>query len=351
MVDEPRRQRVEVEVAHAVGAHDHRRLLPVELVDDALQGVGRGIEIVAVELHGEAAAAHIVHGHVPTSADSQVGALRNEVADERVPGGYLLDDERRAVGGVVVDDDDIEPEVGLLPTGRVHGVGNRPLTVIHGDDDRCLVFEVLLAEVGLCIERRVYERTHLTEMLGAGPLHLFLRLTVARVHIVELPLAAPAGVGLLHGVEKLVQVEELAATREEEAQVIEPRKAIVGMRQGGIFAEQRGADEQQLAEVEVVSQRSFLVVDDGMAVPLAALHGVVVGIHHGGIPVHGHPQHAFQGIVAQREGRGLLAQEHILGLGTGRHPEHRGRRPWRVYLHHPAVGGNTVGLGKPCRHQ
>ena len=220
---------------------------------------------------------------------------------------------------MVVYDDDIKPKVGFLPTGRAHGIANRSRAVIHGNDDRCLAVEVLLIEIGLCVQRRIYERTHLAEMLGANPFHFLLHPAIARIHIVELPLALLASPGLLHRVEILVQMEKLTAAREKEAQVVKSCKAIVGMRQGGIFPNQRRADEEQLTEVEVIAKRPLLIVNDRMAAPLTALHNKMVGIDHGGILVYDHPQHAFQGMVTQFKRHSLLAQEHILALGAGRH--------------------------------
>ena len=55
----------------------------MESIDDALQCVGRGVEVVAVELHGKAAAVLVVDGHVPAAADAKVGAFGLQV-DEGV---------------------------------------------------------------------------------------------------------------------------------------------------------------------------------------------------------------------------------------------------------------------------
>ena len=70
VVDESWRQRVEVEVAHAVRTDDHGRLLLFEGIDDTLQCVWSAVEVVAVELYGEASAPSVADSHVPASADT-----------------------------------------------------------------------------------------------------------------------------------------------------------------------------------------------------------------------------------------------------------------------------------------
>lgn len=95
---------------------------------------------------------------------------------------------------MVVYHDDVKLEVGLLSQRTLHGISHRLFTVEDGDDDRCLVFKILLTEVGLAVEGGVYQGAHLAQMLGACLFHLNLHLAVARVYIVKLLLAALTGV-------------------------------------------------------------------------------------------------------------------------------------------------------------
>ena len=78
MVDKPRRQGVQLEVAHAVAAHNHSRLLFVEGIDHLLQRVRRRIQVVRVQLHGKASATRVVDGYIPAPANAEVGTLRND---------------------------------------------------------------------------------------------------------------------------------------------------------------------------------------------------------------------------------------------------------------------------------
>ena len=65
-------QGVQVEVAHAIGAYHHRSILLIEGLHNLLEGLGRGIEVVGIELYGEASATVVVDGYIPTAADTQV---------------------------------------------------------------------------------------------------------------------------------------------------------------------------------------------------------------------------------------------------------------------------------------
>ena len=84
MVYQSWRQRVEVEVTHAVASDDHCCMLLVEFVYDSLQRVFRRIEVVAVELHGEFSASAVVHRHIPASTDAEVGTLWHDVYELRL---------------------------------------------------------------------------------------------------------------------------------------------------------------------------------------------------------------------------------------------------------------------------
>ena len=158
---------------------------------------------------------------------------------------------------MVVDHDDIIGEVGLLRQGALHGVGNGLLAVEHGNDDRGLTGEFLLVEVGLAVKVGIDDGSHLLEMGCAGTLHLNLHLAVARVDIVELLLAALAGVELGLGVEIFVEMEYLALPAQIQAQVVESGILIVhtvGLRH--IVEQRLRLDEPQAAEVEVVAEAS-----------------------------------------------------------------------------------------------
>ena len=159
-----------------------------------------------------------------------------------------------AVGGLIVYHDDIKLEASLLAEGTLHCIGDSLLSVENRDDDGCLVFELLLAEVGLAIEAGIYQGSHLVEMLGAGTLHLYLNLTVSRVHIVKLLFSALAVVQFVLGIEELIEMEDFSHSAQVEAQVVETSKLIFHtVLLGGIVAQSLRLDEPKASEVEVIT--------------------------------------------------------------------------------------------------
>ena len=132
MGNESGRQGVEVEVAHSVGAYHHCRLLLLEGINDGLQCMWRGIEVVAVELHGKSSASLVIYCHIPASADTQVIPLRNNMNKTR---RFLIPNQfRSSVGRVIVNDDDVVFKISLLLQCTSDGVEDSLLTVSDGDN-------------------------------------------------------------------------------------------------------------------------------------------------------------------------------------------------------------------------
>ena len=146
MVDESRRQRVELEVAHTVCPYDHGRLLLMESVDNPLERVFRRVEVVAVELHGKPSAPFVDDGDVPAPSYSQVLSFRYDVYEPRVV--VLFQQGGGAVGGMVVHHDDIVFEVGLLSQCLVHGVADGLLPIEDRDDHCCLMVKACSLKSG-----------------------------------------------------------------------------------------------------------------------------------------------------------------------------------------------------------
>ena len=301
VVYDARWQGVEGKVAHAVGADDHGGRLLAELIGHALQRGGRGIEIVAVQLYGEAAAAAVVDGGVPASADAQVVAFGDEVYQSVVAARQVIQYLGGAVGRVVVDHDDVVVKPCLLGQSRPHGVGNGATAVVDGDDHGGFDIEVLLVQVYRLVAMGVYYRAHSFEMTGGCILHLYLAVAVARVYIVKLAHTAGAAVGLLLGVEILVEVGDGGLARDVEAQVVPRSPSVVGG--GGLLGhialEQRRAHEHSRSEVEVVAQRTLLIVYRGVCHQFAVGGGhPAVGIDHARAGVGCRLHHALYGVVA-----------------------------------------------------
>ena len=91
-------------------------------------------------------------------------------------------------------------------------------------------------------------------MLGAGTLHLYLNLTVSRVHIVKLLLSALAVVQFVLSIEELIEMEDFSHSAQVEAQVVETSKLIFHtVLLGGIVAQSLRLDEPKASEVEVIT--------------------------------------------------------------------------------------------------
>ena len=253
VVDDARRQRVQVEVAHAVGAYYHGGFLFMECIHYLLQCLGRRIEVVTVELNGKLAAHRTVHRHIPAAANAQVAAFGHDVEKTRHLGGCILflypaydgfEYLACMVSGVVVHHDDIKPEAGLLAEGTLHSIGDGFLTVVHGYDNRSLILKFLLRKVGLPVEMGIHQCPHLVEVLRTCLLHLHLHLAIARVYIVKLLLAALPCVQFHLSVKALVQMEKCTATAQEQSQVIESGILVVGtVLTGGIVFQRPGLDK------------------------------------------------------------------------------------------------------------
>ena len=143
----------------------------------------------------------------------------------------------------------------------------------------------------------------------AGLFHLHLHLAIGRIHVVELFFTRGPQVGLFFRIKILVEVEQPPLTTQEQAQVVESGILIVTFAVGGgIMVQQGGAKQQQGAEVEVVAQRTFLVVDDGMRLTLPLLYCITVGIDEGSLHVLSGMQHALDSRGSDGQRRRLRTQ-------------------------------------------
>ena len=212
MVDDAGRERVQVEVGHAVGADDHRALLAAERIDHRLQGAGRTVEVITVELHGKPAACRVQDARVPASADAEVVAFGADVDDALVRVCQPVDDFRSAVSRMVVDDDDIIGKRGLLCESRTDCVADGSYPVSYGDDDRSFCVERDSVEVDVCEVIRVEVSADSFEMFRTDAFHFDLHIPVSRVDIVELAFTREAGVCLFFRVEVFVQVYDTSGS-------------------------------------------------------------------------------------------------------------------------------------------
>lgn len=164
-----------MDVGQAVGADDHSALLRSERVDELLQAVRSGIDIIGVELYEETSAERMVQCHVPCSAHADVVAVGYDVYEAVVVDG--VDSLCGTVGGVafrsVLHDKHIIFKGGLLAERTLQSVADRADAVAYGNHDACLYWEVALVEVDI-VELWSQVGPHGLEVFGAGLLHLYL---------------------------------------------------------------------------------------------------------------------------------------------------------------------------------
>ena len=285
-----------------------------------------------------------IDGYIPAATNAQVVSIRNYLDEATCHlivlhlhlSGNLGEDFTRTVGRVIVHHDHIKLEVGFLAESTLHGIGDGLLTVEHRDDHGSLVFKLLFVEVGLAIEVGIHQGTHFLQMLGASLLHLYLHLSVARVHIIELLLATLSGVKFVLGIEKLIEMEDFAYTAQIKTEIVETSKLIIcTIVLGNIVIEILRFDKPKTSEVEVITKRAWLVVDDRMlhqfAFRLRPLsldclifhnlgsfifhHRIVVGVNHHSSCIIRCAEETLQGIESPTDRGSLGTNHHIVGIG------------------------------------
>ena len=231
----------------------------------------------------------------------------------------MREDIGGAVGGMVIDHDDIVGKRGLLLQSTLHCIGNSLGTIVDRNDDGRLDIEGLLVIIDSQQVVGVHQGTNSLQMTGCHLLHLNLNITIGGVHIVELLLAGGTHIALHLGIEQFIQVQQFSLATQIQAQVVESTIYIMRVdRLMGPLAQPFTTHQPQSAEVEIIANRSQLIIDDRMSIlhPLATVlfSLISVCIDHGSATVGSHLHQAFQGALTQFQRRVLDNQCHISGL-------------------------------------
>ena len=207
MVNDSRRQRIEVEIRHFVCPDHHSAAFTPKQVNDFLQRAPVPVDVVAVQLDRIHPAMRAVHGQVPASADTEIIPFRdNDFQPPVLDRGKFL---RSPVGGMIVHDNDIVIEITFLRKCAMDGIGHRSDPVENGDDDGGGHLRLEIRVRADSPESRGNVGSDPLQMLRADFLHLYLDLSVARIHIVELLLSRLAEVRLDLGIEVFSYVDNL----------------------------------------------------------------------------------------------------------------------------------------------
>ena len=71
-----------------------------------------------------------------------------------------------------------------------------------------------------------------------------------------------------------------------------------------------GANQDHLSEIEVVAQRTLLIVDDGMPLDFTLRHGEIVAKDHRRVGILGRPNHSQHSAVAHFDNPRFQVEKH-----------------------------------------
>ena len=156
---------------------------------------------------------------------------------------------------MIIYDDDIEIEIGLLMHRTKHSVCDGLLSIENRDDDRCLIFKVLLIKIRLTIVTGINQSAQFAKMLGTSLFHFYLHLPVTRIHIVELLLTALTIVSLSLGIEILIDMEDFSYSTQIKSQVVETCiKVFLTIALSDIITESLCLDEPEASKIEIITE-------------------------------------------------------------------------------------------------
>ena len=208
MGNEPGRQGIQIEVAHAIGTYHHCGLLLVESIDNSLQRLRRRIKVVRIQLNGKTSTYSTVNSLVPTAANAQVMTIGHyDMKFVAMLRRQFFQNIRGAVRRVIVHHDNVIGEGGFLRQCTLHSVTDGLDSIEDRNHHRGLKLKFLFLKVYLLILSGINQRPNFTKMLGACLLHLYLDGSVCWVHIVKLLLARGTQVQLFFRIKILIQVE------------------------------------------------------------------------------------------------------------------------------------------------
>ena len=152
-------------------------------------------------------------------------------------------------------------------------------------------------------------------MLRAGLFHLNLDLTVLRVDVVELLLAAFAIVGLHFVVEEFVDMLQPAYAGNLQPQVVEACELVVFDHGCGGGLEGVRAEEHHAAEVEIIAQGAALAVYNGGVTDHSVNLYEVICVQHHRFGVFCDLHHPFYRPVHPVQTECLGVKEGVVGVG------------------------------------
>ena len=245
-----------------------------------LQCIGRRIEVIAIELNSKLSAKLARDGKIPAATYSKVFACRLEQEETwsqlflhrifylsllifqikflNIPVRTVsnsLHDFTCTISRMIIYNYDVELEISLLAHCTKHSVCDGLLSIENWDDDRCLIFKVLLIKIRLTIVTGINQSAQFAKMLGTNLFHFYLHLPVTRIHIVELLLTALAIVLLCLGIEIFIDMEDFSHSTQIKSQVVETCiEVFLTITLSYIITESLCLDEPEASKIEIITE-------------------------------------------------------------------------------------------------
>ena len=118
------------------------------------------------------------------------------------------------------------------------------------------------------------------------------------------------------GIEVFVDVNQVAETAYAQTEVVKTGSLVVGGDAFSGFFEASSAEEEQVAEVEVVAERAELIVDNGYIGFLTIYYAIRVGVEHSSLGVSGETHQTVESEVTGYQGVVFGIQEDEIRVGN-----------------------------------
>ena len=164
---------------------------------------------------------------------------------------------------MVVNNQYIESKRSLLLEHRCYCIGNGRFTVENRNDNRSLNRKIAGRKVNCIIFAWRQPGTHLFEMMGTHQFHLYLHVTLRRVHIVELFLTALAGIILIHGIHIFVMMIYDTNALHCQTQLIESGISIFIKRHRKIAFQRLDPEKNHETKIKIIAQATRLPINSG----------------------------------------------------------------------------------------
>ena len=329
MVNQPRRQRLQIKVTHPVRPDHHRSPLLVKLIHDPLQRILPTIKVITVQLHHKTPHTPIVHRQIPAPPDPQVITLRHDMNHPPVSSSKPLHNLRRPVRAPIVHHHQIKRKRRPLPQHTPDGISNRTHTVPHRNHHRSLHRKIIILLKPHHIKLpRVQKSINRPQMTRTRPLHLHLPATIPHVHIVKLLLPRQTRIHLHLRIQKLTHMHRQPPSAQPQTQVIQARKPIAMQPPlRSILLQLRRTHQQQPPHLEIVPHTTLLIVNQRHRPPLPVRqHDIMIRIQQQRIAVTRHRQHSLQSMKPQPQPVILRIDQHIRSRSTLSYLTHRASR-------------------------